>query len=110
TAFDTKTGGIAGRVERPEMTRGFSTPVLYQPKSGGLQVLVAGTNRFVAYDVDTGKEIWFVRGLTWQMKPTPVVGGEIAYVLGWAGGSDQGSQEQVPAYGDVLKENDANKD
>ena len=109
-AVDRQTGRVAWRVERPDMTRGYSTPVLYQPRGGGLQVLVAGTNRFIAYDVDTGKEIWFVRGLTWQMKPTPVVDGDIAYVLGWAGGADQGSQEKIPAYADVLRERDANKD
>jgi outer membrane protein assembly factor BamB len=109
-AVDQKTGRVAWRVERPEMTRGFSTPVLYQPAGGGLQVLIAGSNRFIAYDVETGKEIWSIRGLTWQIKPTPVVDGDIAYVLGWAGGADQGNQENIPLYADVLKERDANKD
>ena len=109
-AVDQKSGKVAWRVERPDMTRGFATPVLYRPKDGGLQVLIAGTNRFIAYHVDTGKEIWYVRGLTWQLKPTPVVDGDIAYVLGWAGGADQGNQERIPAFADVLKERDANHD
>jgi hypothetical protein len=38
------------------------------------------------------------------------VDGDVAYVLSWAGGSDQGSQEDVPAYPDVLTESDANQD
>ena len=109
-AVDQKTGKVAWRVERPDMTRGFSTPVLYQPKDGGLQVLVPGTNRFIAYEVETGKEIWSIRGLTWQMKPTPIVDGEVAYILGWAGGADQGSQENIPALADILKDHDVNKD
>jgi outer membrane protein assembly factor BamB len=109
-AVDQKSGRTAWRVDRPDMTRGFSTPVLYQPRQGPLQVLVAGTNRFIAYDVETGKEVWWVRGLTWQMKPTPVVAGDIAYVLGWAGGSDQGNQAAVPSFGEILKEADANHD
>ncbi len=109
-AVDQKTGKVAWRVERPDMTRGFSTPVLYRPKEGGLQVLVAGTNRFIAYEVETGKEIWSIRGLTWQMKPTPIVDGEVAYILGWAGGADQGSQENIPAFADILKDYDVNKD
>jgi len=109
-AVDQKTGHIAWRSERPEMTRGFSTPVLYQPEHGALQVLVAGTNRFLAYDVETGKEIWWVRGLTWQLKPTPVVAGNVAYVLGWAGGADQGNQATVPAFSEILKIADANHD
>lgn len=109
-AVDQKDGKVAWRVERPDMTRGFSTPVLYQPKGGGLQAIVAGTNRLIAYDVETGREVWSVRGLTWQMKPTPVVNGDIAYVLGWAGGADQGNQEKVPSYADALKAGDANED
>lgn len=109
-AVDQKTGRKLWRVERPDMTRAFSTPVLYRPKEGDAQILVAGTNRFIAYDVRTGREIWWVNGLTWQMKPTPVVDGDIAYVLGWAGGADQGNQESLPDFAVVVKEMDANHD
>ena len=109
-AVDQKSGRTAWRSERPEMTRGFSTPVVYQPEHGALQVLVAGTNRFLAYDVETGKEIWWVRGLTWQLKPTPVVAGDVAYVLGWAGGADQGNQATVPPFAEILKVADTNHD
>jgi outer membrane protein assembly factor BamB len=109
-AVDARDGRTRWRVERPEMTRGFSTPVLWKPRNGRLQVLVAGTNRLGAYDVATGKEVWFVRGLTWQMKPTPVVAGDIAYVLGWAGGADQGNQEELPPFAEVLKRYDTNAD
>ena len=35
-AVDQKSGRTVWRTERPEMTRGFSTPVLYQPKEGAL--------------------------------------------------------------------------
>ena len=109
-AADAKTGKLLWRVERPEFTRGFSTPVLWKPKTGGLQVLVTGSHRLVSYDVDSGKEQWFVRGLTWQLKPTPAVHGDTAYVLGWAGGSDEGNQENLPEYAEVLKTLDSNKD
>jgi outer membrane protein assembly factor BamB len=109
-AIDQKTGRTVWRTERPDMTRGFSTPLVYQPKQGGLQILVAGTNRFIAYEVETGKEIWWVRGLTWQMKPTPVLEGDVAYVLGWAGGADQGSQVTLPTFDQMLRTADANHD
>ncbi|HWY47288.1 MAG TPA: PQQ-binding-like beta-propeller repeat protein [Bryobacteraceae bacterium] len=109
-AVDQNSGRIVWRTERPEMTRGFSTPVLYQPKQGALQALVAGTNRFIAYDVDTGKEVWWVRGLTWQMKPTPIIAGGVAYVLGWAGGADQGNQQQLPSFEEMLRVADTNHD
>lgn len=109
-AVDQKTGKVKWRLERPDSTRGFSTPVLFQPAKGGLQVLVAGSLRMSAYEVATGKEVWFVRGLTWQIKPTPVFGGDNLYILGWAGGADPGQQEDIPAFEETLKKFDANKD
>ncbi len=109
-AVDQKDGRILWRTERPEMTRGFATPVLYEPAPGKVQALVAGTNRLVAYDTDTGKEIWWVRGLTWQLKPTPIIAGDVAYVLGWAGGADNGLQEKIPPFEEILKEWDTNHD
>lgn len=109
-AVEARTGKQVWRVERPDFTRGFSTPVLWRPQGGGWQALVAGTNRLVAYDVATGREEWWVRGLTWQMKPTPVLQDGVLYVLGWAGGADQGSQETLPTYEDMLRVKDSNRD
>jgi outer membrane protein assembly factor BamB len=109
-AVDQKDGKTRWRVERPDVARGFSTPVLYKQANGRVQALLPGTNRLVAYDVDTGEAVWWVGGLTWQLKPTPVIAGDIAYVLGWAGGADQGNQENLPLFEDVLKTLDANKD
>ena len=108
-AVDQRTGKTIWRKERPDATRGFSTPVLHRSE-GRMQAILAGTNKLTAYDVDTGEEVWWVRGLTWQVKPTPVVEGDIAYVLGWAGGSDQGNQENLPPFAEVLASYDANKD
>jgi outer membrane protein assembly factor BamB len=109
-AVDPKTGRKLWRVERPEFTRGFSTPVLWAPKSGKTEMIVAGSGRLVSYDPDSGEENWHIRGLTWQMKPTPAVAGDVAYVLGWAGGADQGLQENLPDFSGVLQTLDTNKD
>lgn len=109
-AVDKNTGHVKWRVERPEATRGFSTPILFQPARGGLQALVAGSLRLSAYEVASGKEIWFVRGLTWQLKPTPVFGRDAMYISGWAGGADPGQQEDVPSFADAVQRYDANKD
>lgn len=109
-ALDAKTGKQIWRVERPEFTRGFSTPVIWTPKGGKPQVITAGSSRLVSYDPDNGKELWFVYGLTWQLKPTPAIVGDVAYVLGWAGGADQGLQENLPEFADVLKRLDTNGD
>jgi outer membrane protein assembly factor BamB len=109
-AVDKNTGKVVWRVERPEATRGFSTPLLYKPATGPLQVIVAGSLRLSAYEVGTGKEVWWVRGLTWQLKPTPVFGQDSLFILGWAGGADPGQQEEIPPLEEVLRRFDANKD
>jgi outer membrane protein assembly factor BamB len=109
-AVEAETGRVKWRAERPEFTRGFSTPVLWRSKEGRWQALQAGSYRLVAYDVETGKEEWFVGGLTWQLKPTPVLEGDTIYVLGWAGEADPGQQEVVPDFEEVLPRLDKNKD
>jgi outer membrane protein assembly factor BamB len=109
-AVNKKTGKVFYRIERPEATRGFSTPILFKPAQAPLQVLVAGSLRLSAYDVATGKERWFLRGLTWQIKPTPVMGKGMLYVLGWAGGADPGQQETIPPFAEMLGKYDADKD
>ncbi len=109
-AVDKNTGKLKWRAERPEFSRGFSTPVLYNPPGGPRQAILAGSYRVVSYEVETGKEIWWTTGLTWQLKPTPVLGKDMLYVLGWAGGSDTGQQEEIPEFADVLKKWDANHD
>lgn len=109
-AVDKETGRTKWRVERPDVTRGFSTPVLYKPANGPLQALVAGSYRLNSYAVETGELVWWTSGLTWQLKPTPVMGRDMVYVLGWAGGSDTGQQEDIQTFEDVLKVWDANHD
>lgn len=110
TALDRDSGKVKWRVERPDFTRGFSTPLLYQPASGPLQALIAGSYQLTSYEVETGKPVWWVRGLTWQLKPTPVMDKDTIYVLGWAGGSDSGNQENVPSFTDTLAKWDRNQD
>ncbi|MEW5977680.1 MAG: PQQ-binding-like beta-propeller repeat protein [Acidobacteriota bacterium] len=109
-AVDQDTGEVKWRVERPEYTRGFATPILYQPREGGLQVLVSGSLQLTAYSVETGREVWWLRGLTWQMKSTPVMNDHTIYVHGWAGGADEGQQEEVSAFQEVLAKWDRNQD
>ena len=109
-AVDKNTGRVKWRVERPEYTRGFATPILYKPGNGPFQVIVSGSLQLTAYSVETGKEIWWVRGVTWQVKSTPVINRDTIYVHGWAGGSDEGQQEEVGSFEEALRKLDTNKD
>ncbi len=110
-AVDAATGEVAWRNERPYSLRGFSTPVLYGPDQGGTQVLVAGSYELAAYDLASGDKVWWVEGLTWQLKPTPVLDDNgYAYVLGWAGSADLGQQEEVPPFSEMLASLDGDGD
>ncbi len=109
-AVDKNNGKVKWRVERPEYTRGFATPVLYKPENGPLQVIVSGSLQLTAYSVETGHEIWWVRGVTWQVKSTPVMNRDTIYVHSWAGGSDEGQQEEVGTFEAALQKLDSNKD
>jgi outer membrane protein assembly factor BamB len=109
-AVDKTSGRVLWRAERPLAQRGYSTPVLWQPRGGSLQALVAGSYRLSAYDVATGKEIWWIRGLPWQIKPTPVLGGEAVYFATYSGDSDPGKQEIIPSFKEALAQLDGNGD
>lgn len=109
-AIDKRNGRVLWRTERPHAQRGYSTPVLYQPPAEGLQVIIAGSHRLSGYDVQTGKEIWWIRRLPWQIKPTPVVADDILYFVTWSGESEPGEQEIVPSFEEALAKLDLNKD
>jgi outer membrane protein assembly factor BamB len=71
-AFDKATGKTLWQTPRTE-TVGWGTPVVID--AGGRDELVVSSQRRVAaYDPDTGRELWTVRGLTFEVIPTPVVG------------------------------------
>jgi outer membrane protein assembly factor BamB len=108
-AVDKASGRVLWRTERPHAQRGYSTPVLYTPAKGSPQVLVAGSYRLSGYDVRTGKELWWIRRLPWQIKPTPVVAGDVVYFSTWAGESEPGEQENVPAFTEALAKLDLDK-
>ena len=71
-AFDAKTGKTLWETPRTENV-GWGTPVVIS--AGGRDELVINSQRRVAaYDPTTGRELWTVRGMTFEVIPTPVVG------------------------------------
>ena len=106
-AVDKGSGQQKWKVERPDFTNGYSTPILYQPENGPLQAIVAGSVRLTAYDVETGQEVWWVRGLPWQMKSTPVMDRNNLYIHGVAG---DGQWAEVSSFDEALQRLDANRD
>lgn len=109
-ALDKDSGRVLWRTGRPLAQRGYSTPVLYGNPDGIQQVIVAGSYRLSGYDVRNGKEIWWIRHLPWQVKPTPVVSDNIVYCVAFSGESEPGTQEAVPSFEQTLATLDRNRD
>ena len=109
-ALDKTTGEVRWRTERAHAQRGYATPVLYTPETGGPQLLVAGSYQLNAYDVATGELVWWLTGLPWQIKPTPVITDDAVYFVTRAGESDPGEQEIVPPFDEALVQLDENDD
>jgi outer membrane protein assembly factor BamB len=71
-AFDARTGKTLWLKQRNE-TVGWGTPIVI--RAGDRDELVVSSQRRVyAYSPDTGEELWTVRGNTFEVIPTPVVG------------------------------------
>ena len=109
-AFDRKSGEILWRTARPEATSGHSTPVLRETGQG-LEVLAPGSFLLTAYGLDDGKARWWVRGLPWEMKSTPLLEGDLVYVNGYGAPINQpGNQVTPPSFAETLEASDKNGD
>jgi len=109
-AIHKDSGTVAWRTPRPEAVHGFATPSIFRPRPGQEQIIVPGSYQLTAYSAATGERLWWVRGLTWQVKPTPVVSSDTIYVTGWAPGADAGERQNLPPFEEVLKEGDRDGD
>jgi len=109
-AVDKASGAVAWKTPRSEATSGHSTPVLYTTPEGEVQVVVPGSFLLTAYSATTGKKVWWVRGLSFEMKSTPVIQDGLLFVNGYGSPMNQpGEQVEVPTWKDFLAEGDANE-
>lgn len=104
-ALATDDGKELWRVPRNSATSGHCTPIVYRPETGGPQLIVPGSFLLDAYDVASGKRVWWVRGLSFEMKSTPALHDGIIYINGYGSPFNQpGRQIEVPTFADALKE------
>ena len=76
-AFDAKTGKLLWETSRSE-TVGWGTPIVINTGARD-ELIVNSQRRVTAYDPDTGRELWTVRGMTFEVIPTPVVGDGLVF-------------------------------
>ena len=107
-ALDKRTGKVRWKVDRPEARSGHSTPILWKGPDGKDQILLPGSFLLTSYDAATGKKLWWVGGLSFEMKSTPVIGGDTIYVNGYgAPVNDPGNKVSIPPADEVWKTADA---
>ena len=111
-AVDPRNGELLWKTDRSEYTRSFSTPTLYRPEGGPVEIVAPSAFELTGYSLDRGEKLWWTRGLCWQPKTVATVSSDSAYVHCWAGGGDSpvASREQYPGFDKVLAQHDSNKD
>ena len=101
---DARTGKTRYKIDRPGVISGYSTPTVYQPKSGPKQILVPESFQLSAYSIEDGRRVWWVRGLACEMKSVPSIEGDVAYVNGWGFPQNQpGTQVPTVPFEEGLK-------
>jgi outer membrane protein assembly factor BamB len=107
-AVNKRTGRVQWKVERPEAKSGHSTPIVWRGPDGKDQILLPGSFLLTSYDAATGRKLWWVGGLSFEMKSTPVIGAGTIYVNGYgAPVNDPGKKVSVPPADAVWKTADA---
>jgi outer membrane protein assembly factor BamB len=109
-AVDKVDGKNVWKTPRPHAVHGFATPTVFRPRAGPVQLITPGSYQLDSHSADTGLRLWWIRGMTWQVKPTAVVNAETIYATGWAPGADAGERQNLPPFEEVLKEGDRNGD
>ena len=103
-ALDRESGDVAWRRERPEAKSGHSTPILYRADDGDLQIIAAGSFLLTSYDAETGDKLWWVSGLSFEMKSTPMLVGDMVYINGYGAPENQpGRTVEAPEFDEALK-------
>jgi outer membrane protein assembly factor BamB len=109
-AVNKRTGKVVWKVDRPEAKSGHSTPIVWRGPDGRDQILLPGSFLLTSYDAATGKKLWWVGGLSFEMKSTPVIGGDTIYVNGYgAPVNDPGNKVSVPTADEVWPTADSDK-
>jgi outer membrane protein assembly factor BamB len=104
-ALDRRTGKTSWRVERPEVVRSYTTPSLWRN-----QLIIPGSYYLTSYSAVTGEKLWWIGGLSWQPKSTPIIDGDTIYAHWWEGGGEAEVPTETPEFSETLAKFDLNRD
>jgi outer membrane protein assembly factor BamB len=103
-AVDSRNGKVRWKTNRNNF-EGYSTPVVYTPKTGPAQVIVLGSSSLDAYSIETGERLWWVTQVGSYPKGVPVINEDMVFVC-----AEGGDEPFFPPFEDSLKKHDANND
>jgi hypothetical protein len=109
-AVDKRSGKEAWRTPRIEAKSGHATPIVWRAADGTNEILLPGSFLLTAYDAKTGAKRWWVRGLSFEIKSTPVIAGGTLFINGYGSPeNDPGKKITVPPAEEVFKTADADR-
>lgn len=109
-AVDKDSGRVLWRTERPEVTRGYSTPAVFRRGGEPPELIVPGSYQLIAYSLDRGEKLWWLRGMAWQLKSAPLIDGDRIYLNAWESGGNSAVRVDLPSHAQVLAERDRDGD
>lgn len=80
-ALDQATGAERWRTDRPNRTRSYVPPVIFEA-AGKNQMVLSGSKCVASYDPDTGKQIWIIDGPTEQFVASMIYAEGIFFITG----------------------------
>jgi hypothetical protein len=89
---------------------GFGTPAVWKT-SAGTQIVAPGYGKMIAYDLQSGDEVWTVEGMPSASCTTPVIDGSTLYYAGWSPGDpDEAGGFKMPTFDELLAGDKADAD
>ena len=108
-AFDLKDGTLLWKTPREDVPT-WGTPTVYPAKENS-QIIVNGYRHIGGYDIETGREIWTLKGGGDIPVPTPIVADDLIYVTNAHGRMSPIYAVRISARGDIsLDENESSNE
>jgi hypothetical protein len=102
-AVSREDGSEVWKTARPEAKSGHATPILWEDESGRTQLLIPGSFYLTAYDAHSGEKLWWVSGLSFEIKSTPVIHEGMIFVNGFGSPLQQpGQQPEIAPWEEAV--------
>jgi hypothetical protein len=102
-------GETVWKTPRESNGRRYGTPAIWKHEQGA-QVVLFGWSRLNGYDLETGKELWWVNELPPQSCATPLIDGNAIFVTATGIFGEPETLVELPSYEEFLEAHDKDDD